>query len=243
MLKILVGDDNPFMRSALTNILSEILGVEVVGEAEDGEESIKKVVEKSPDIVLLDIDMPKMNGIEAARKIVQINPRVFIIFVTAYNNYTHEAFEVYAVDYIVKPFEKERILKTIERIKDIKDLGQKNYLEQLQSQNKGYKVPIKNNNEVHLIDVSEIILISRTWRKTTIYTKTQILENYDPLQKIEEQLPGDKFLRCHRSYIINKDMVREFSPYGKKTYQVKLTNIKETALITLDKYKEFIKSL
>ncbi|MBE0446647.1 MAG: response regulator transcription factor [Actinobacteria bacterium] len=120
MLKIIIAEDDPYIRLILRRIIEKISGLEVVAEAEDGIKLIRQVEKLMPDVVFLDITMPTMNGLEAAKKIFSIDPTIAMIFATAHDSYMREAFEVYAFDYLVKPFNLDRIRQTLSRIKEIK---------------------------------------------------------------------------------------------------------------------------
>ncbi|SFR09734.1 LytR/AlgR family response regulator transcription factor [Desulfoscipio geothermicus] len=117
MLSVIIAEDDPAMRHVLKETLSKIPDVEVLGEASDGITALKLVEKLNPRVVFIDIDLPGKNGVELAREIGDINPQTILIFATAYDNHTHEAFEVYAYDYLVKPFKLDRIKKTMERKK------------------------------------------------------------------------------------------------------------------------------
>ncbi|PKM47543.1 MAG: DNA-binding response regulator [Firmicutes bacterium HGW-Firmicutes-8] len=242
MLKIIIAEDDPAMRIVLKKALNDIPGLEVVGEVENGKQLVQLVEKINPDVVFVDIDMPEMNGVDAAREIFDINPKIFIVFATAYDSYTHEAFEVYAFDYLVKPFNLERIRQTMERIKELKlDSEKTGFLAQPISQSKkeNIKLKIQSNDRCYFVNVQDIIFITRIERKTVIYTKHDVIKTYEPLQQLAERLKNCNFFRCHKGYIINTDMVTEILPWGHKTYIAKLENTKETALMTLEKAKEF----
>ena len=118
-LRVLLCDDEPGMRLILRKLVERAEGFEIVGEAEDGEEGLRLFEEKRPDVVFLDVDMPRLNGVETAKRIQDMDPRAALIFATAYEGYRDEAFEVYAFDYLVKPFKNERVLATLERIRGL----------------------------------------------------------------------------------------------------------------------------
>ncbi len=243
MLKIIIADDDSTLRTILKKVLNGISGLEIIGEAENGKQLIQMVEKTNPDVIFVDVDMPEINGIEAAKEVFDINPKIFIVFATAYDSYTHEAFEVYAFDYLVKPFKLERIRQTIERIKELKADREKTVLlaqSVARSKKENLKLlKIQSNDRSYYINVQDIILITRIERKTVIYTKQDTIKTYEPLQKLAEWLKDSNFFRCHKGYIINTDMVMEILPWGHKTYVVNLANTKETALMTLEKAKEF----
>lgn len=244
MIKTLIAEDDPAMRLVLKRILDGIAGTEVIGEAENGKQLVQMVEELTPDVVFVDVDMPEMNGVEAAREIFDINPKIFIVFATAYDNYTHEAFQVYSFDYLIKPFKLERIHYTMQRISELKTVREKVHFQQISVntvEQKNLKLILHSNEKSTYINIQDIILITRYERKSVLFTMQGNFTSYEPLQKLEERLKGCNFFRCHKGYIINTDMVIEVSPWGNKTYLIKMANTKETALMTLEKAKQFNK--
>ena len=115
-LRVLIADDNYGMRLVLKKIIDKIEGFEVIGEAEDGRDVLLLLEQKNIDVAFLDIEMPNINGLECAKIIADINPKTIIIFATAHGEYMPQAFEVYAFDYIIKPFKIERIEQTLNKI-------------------------------------------------------------------------------------------------------------------------------
>lgn len=241
MLKVIIADDDPLMRRVLKNVIEKLSGISIVGEAENGRQLVKMVEELEPEVIFLDIDMPEVNGIEASKEIFDINPNIFLIFATGFNCYAREAFEVYAFDYLVKPFDLERIQQTIKRIKKLKTEREAVLKwERTLSREENLKLKVLSNDKSTFINVSDIIFITRNERKTMIHViGDMVVQTYEPLLRFEECLEKHHFFRCHKGFIINPDMVMELSPWGNKTYLVKLANTKETALMTLEHAKEF----
>jgi DNA-binding LytR/AlgR family response regulator len=243
MVKVIIADDDPLMRRILKHVLAEIPGVDIVGEAKNGRQLVQMVEELEPEVIFLDIDMPEVSGIEASKEIFDINPNIFIIFATGFNCYAREAFEVYAFDYLVKPFDLERIRQTVKRIKELKT--EREQVALLKRENPlpregNLKLKVLSNDRSAFINVPEIIFITRNERKTIIYGMGDVVvQTYDSLQRLEEKLEEHGLFRCHKGFIINPGMVIELSPWGSKTYLVKLANTKETALMTLEHAKEF----
>lgn len=246
MLKVVIAEDSRLERMILRKMLSRIPNLVVEGEAESGEELITLAEKTQPHIVFLDIDMPRMSGLEAAPEIADINPQIFIIFATAHEHYAKQAFDVYAFDYLVKPYDFERIQHTIDRIKSFlsqntvldspEDSLQDSEDEPLDVNRQHLLIPSDEN--LLLVKIPEILLITRSERKTEIHTLTGTYKTNRPLEKLEAKL-GNKFFRCHKGYIINVDMVLGFTPWGNKTYLVTLQHTKESALITIEKLKQF----
>lgn len=245
-LKVLIIDDDEGMRLVLSKIINKAEGFKLVGEAENGENGFSLAESLCPDIVFMDVEMPGMGGIECAKKIIDFAPKTFIIFATAHEAYMLEAFELYASDYLIKPFKVERILTTLQRIKEIfvnKDTTIVKH--SVATRNNLDKLVIKNKEGISFIDCKEIIFIERENRNTIIHTIDESLSSSESLTEIEERLDKALFFRCHKSYIINLSMIYKIYPYGRWTYTVKLKNTDKDALLTHDKYeyleKYFIK--
>lgn len=236
---VIIADDDKDMRLIIKKILDKFDGFELIGEAEDGAATLKLVEDKSPDVIFLDVEMPKLDGVECAKKIVDINPKSVIVFATAHHEYMTDAFEVYAFDYITKPFKVDRIYKTLRKIEATKD---KTLLQGLLRNNKPNlqlkKLIIKNKEGTSFIDTENIILIQRENRSTVIYTIDRRYETSESLGHLEDRLDNKLFFRSHRSYIINISKISRIEPYGRWTYIIKFSNSEIDALITLDKYRE-----
>lgn len=236
MIKVLIADDDKEMRWLIKNTLSDIENVQVIGEVEDGVAMIDVFNKIGPDVIFIDVDMPKKNGIEAAREIYQLNPNVFFVFITAHSNYTHEAFEVYAVDYLLKPFSLERIKETISKILNLK-VENKNT--SCNDNNKLTKLFIQNNGVFRVINIKDINFITRIKRSTIVYTEQGEVKCYETLQSFEEKLNEFNFIKSHQGYIVNMDKITEIYPSGNKVYTIKFDNMEETALMTSEKFRLF----
>lgn len=231
-LKALIVDDQFDMRFILKKALENIENVEIVAEADNGKDAVDIVENLKPNCVFLDVEMDTMNGIDAAKQILDINPKIMIVFITAYQQYMPQAFELYAFDYIVKPFKIERLKETIKRMKEI-------YINNIDSYNKNIydKIKLKTKDDFVLISPEKIILIQREERMTSVITVEGKYIINETLSEMEKIVPSDIFIRSHKSYIINITKINKVCPYGRWTYVVKFENIKEDALLTHEKAK------
>jgi len=238
-LKVLIGDDDSGIRLVLKKAIEKVEGFNLVGEAADGEAALFLFQSLKPDIVFLDVEMPKLTGIQCATKIMDMDPKTKIIFATAHEEYMPEAFQVYAFDYLVKPFKIERIFQSLERIKalntHVEDVSVNKIIKQVKVLD---KLLIKNKEGISFVDMKDIIIIQREDRNTVIYTKDNSYITSEGLSELEERLDKAMFLRSHKSYIINLEMITNIYPYGRWTYCIKLKNTNKDALITHDKYDE-----
>lgn len=240
--KILIADDNDGIRNLLKKAISRFDGFEPIGEAKDGYAAFDLAEQTRPDIIFMDVEMPGMSGIECAKKIMDINPKTIIIFVTAHPEYMSDAFEVYAFDYMVKPFKIDRIRQTLERIKSLNHDLEQNSIGHLTQPSKSLdKLIVKNKEGLSFISMEDIILIQREDRNTAIYTADERYITSDSLSELEERLDKNVFFRSHKSYIINLLMIHKIFPYGRWTYIIKLKNTQKDALITSERYEELQK--
>ena len=238
-LKVLIGDDDSGMRLVLKKAIEKVEGFEIVGEAVDGEESLELFEKLKPQIVFLDVEMPKLTGVECATKIVDLNPKTKIIFATAHEQYMPAAFQLYAFDYLIKPFKLERVFQSLERIKALDSKPEEHSISKIIKNDKVLdKLLIKNKEGISFVDMKDIIIVQREDRSTVIYTKDKFYVTSEGLSELEERLDGSVFYRSHKSYIINLSMITNVYPYGRWTYCIKLKNTDKDALITHDKYDE-----
>lgn len=247
-LKVIIGDDEAAMRKVLKKTVLKVDGFEVVGEAEDGDSAFSLAENIHPDVVFLDVEMPKLNGIECAKKITEIYPKTIIIFATAHQDYMSDAFQLYAFDYLIKPFKLERVYQTLDRIKILHNKEQTEQTEQIEQTQKTLhfdnsigKILIKSKEAISFVDFKDIILVEREDRNTVIYTNEGNYTTSESLSDLEERLDKGSFFRCHKSYIINITKIHQIYPYGRWTHIIKLKNTERDALITHDKYEELKK--
>ena len=241
-IRVLICDDEAGIRLILNKRISRTAGFEVAGEATDGRDALEQFERLRPDVVFLDVDMPLLSGIDCAREIQDKDPECKLIFATGHEEYMGEAFEVYAFDYLVKPFNLERLDATLDRIRELND--RRLHLEaeparEVFRRSKTDRLMVRHRDGVVFLDPEEILLIQREDRSTVMYTTGE--GRYvipETMQEIEEKLDEKTFFRCHKSYIINVHHIRAITPYGRWTYVIQLDGTKHDALITHEKYEE-----
>jgi len=241
-LTLLIAEDDPHMRQVIRNAVVGSPGIEILGEAGDGNEALKLYEKLRPRVVMIDIDLPEKNGLDLAREIFDINPWTYIVFCTGFSEYREKAFEVYAFDYLVKPFKIERINQTMRRILDL-ELSKAG--EAHRSEIRPFKKVavqgarlFRDAEKFLMIDLKDIVFITRENRKTTVhYTGGKVITD-ETLGSLEEQLREQMFFRSHKGFLINLSLVKELIPCGKSTYQVIMANTSERPLITWDKLRE-----
>ena len=241
-IRILIGDDDAGMRLVMRRLIERAEGYELCGEAENGEEVIALFDRLRPEVVLMDVEMPGKNGIECGKAIQDRAPRTIIIFATAHEEYMRSAFELYAFDYLVKPFSMERALRTLALARE--RLGERRAMVNPAppKSEAPRRLMIRHREGVSLVDPEDILMVQREDRSTAILLRSgQKLLTGDPLGEVEERLPEDMFFRSHRSYIINLEQIDSIAPYGRWTHIVRLRGTREDALITHEKFEELEK--
>ena len=243
-IRALIADDDAGMRLLMRKLLEKSGGFALCGDASDGEELLRLSAQEHPQVVLLDVEMPKVTGVECARILQDTDPQTILIFATAHDKYMADAFEVYAFDYLLKPFRAERALATLERVKAVlqtrEDAAQS--AKPIEPRPQAGRMLLKHRDGVSVVNMEDILLIQREERATVIYTVNDgRYVTGDSLGDIEARLDPSMFMRCHKSYIINLSHVDSISPYGRWTYVVKLRGTRRDALITHEKYEELEK--
>lgn len=232
LITVAIAEDDLQASAYLKFMIEDISGFEVVGEAGNGQELVQLVEKLRPDVAFIDVRMPKMDGVQAAHEIMDINPHTIIVFTTAFNEYMSEAFELYAFDYITKPLDESRVMNTLKRIKML----QKRKTERLDDTEISYqdnnKILLQCDEGLAVVYQDEIIFISREDRKTVFYTLHGEYTTGESLQDIEKKLDKDLFMRTHRSFIVNVTMISKIIRWTKKSYSILFRQTSEEALLT-----------
>ena len=240
-LRVLIADDDMGMRTIMRKIVERVEDFVLVAEAGDGKTALELVEKLKPDVVFLDVEMPEKTGVECARAIQDMDPNIVIIFATAHDSYMGDAFEVYAFDYLIKPFKVERVIQTLERVRErlMTRSGRTAAVPAVKPRALSGRMMLRHREGVSFVDLQDILLIQREERSTVLYTAdNERFVTNDTLSEMEERLPADVFFRCHKSYIINLNHIRDITPYGRWTYVVRLEGTQHDALITHEKYEE-----
>ena len=217
-IKALIVDDEELARSDLHALLSKIPAIEIVGEANNISSAIDAIEKLKPDVVFLDIQFPRETGFDLLEK---IETSAKIIFVTAFDKYAIRAFEVNALDYLIKPVDPERLAITIERLES------SNSSEKKQSDfNYTDSIFIEHANNFYFVKVNSIIMISAAAAYTEIITAKGLkLFAHKSMKEWETRLPQNSFVRIHRSVIINIDFIEKMDKWFNYSYRVYLKSI------------------
>jgi two-component system LytT family response regulator len=237
-IKTLIVDDEPIARERVRRMLREENGIEIVGECGNGAEAVAFINENQPDLVFLDIQMPEMTGFEALQSITSDKVPV-IIFATAYDQYAIQAFDVHALDYLLKPFSRQRFQRAVGRAREqiektrvgkiderlvslLSDLkAGKKYLERL---------VVKSVGRVFFLRTDEVDWIEAAGNYAKLHVGREGHLIRETMNGLESKLNPDKFLRIHRSTLVNIDRIKELSPLFSGDYTVMLKNGVELTL-------------
>ena len=245
MIKVMLIDDEPEIRKLLHKMVEKQADYQVVSESGDFAGAMADFARYKPDVVFMDIDLNGESGLECARVLTELDPKLKIIFATAHSEYMANAFEIYAFDYLVKPFNMERVVKTLDRIRSsmAESAPVKASLPDKVVKPEHYKnkLLIKGKEQVYLLNMEEIILVERLEGYTSVVTARERHRTSISLSDIEEKLSTGEFMRCHKSYIINISQIVRIEPYGRWTYVVKFKDTDETALMTAQNYDKIKK--
>ena len=238
MIRTLIVDDEPLARDRVKRLLRDEEDIEVVGECGNGKDAIDFIKSKNPDLVFLDIQMPEKSGLDVVKS---LGGKRFptIVFVTAYDKYALQAFDVHALDYLLKPFNRERIKRAVARAREqvehrrmgnlderlnslIADLrSEKKYLERL---------VVKSVGRVFFLKTEEIDWIEAAGNYVKLHVGRDSHMIRETMNGIEAKLDPDKFLRIHRSTVVNIDRIKELHPMFSGDYAVILRDGTELAL-------------
>lgn len=237
-IKSLIVDDEPLARDRVKRMLREESDIEITGECGNGMEAVAFINEHAPDLVFLDIQMPEMTGFEVLRAISE-EKMPAIVFVTAYDQYAIQAFDVHALDYLLKPFNRERFTRAVARAREhiekshggniderlaslIADLkGGKKYLERL---------VVKSVGRVFFLRTDEVDWIEAAGNYAKLHVGRESHLIRETMNGLESKLDPDKFLRIHRSTLVNIDRIKELHPLFSGDYTVNLKNGVELTL-------------
>lgn len=234
-MKTIIVDDEKLARRELRRLLEAINDVEMVAEARNGIEAVALIAKMKPDLVFLDIEMPGLNGLQVAEKILLKRSPAHVIFVTAYDHYAIKAFEVNAVDYLLKPIVPERLEESVNRVRTQLEAGAAPldnlaHLVASLAIPKNKKLSLRSEKSSIIIDVSDLIFAHAergvVTAVTATITGTLACQSLDELQ----EMLGKGFFRAHRGYVVNIDKIREVIPWFSGTFRLRMSNNSEIPL-------------
>ncbi|MDG1331046.1 MAG: response regulator [Crocinitomicaceae bacterium] len=222
MIKVLIIDDEPLARSIVRSFLQEKNEYDVIGECANGYEGLKSIDALKPDLVFLDIQMPKINGFEMLEL---VDAPISVIFTTAFDEYALKAFETSAVDYLLKPFSQERFDQALTKWKGTQKVDVANSFGEISKQPDDHlRIVIKDKNAIKIIPIQDVTYLEAydDYVKVHIEVKTYLKKK--TLTYYEKTLDRRQFVRIHRSYILNLNELTGIEPFEKNSYRAVLKN-------------------
>jgi two-component system LytT family response regulator len=223
-IRAIVIDDEPLARSYLRTLLANSPDVEIVGEAADGRSAIAAIRDLQPELLFLDVQMPSLDGFELVERLGEAS-LPYVVFVTAYDQYALKAFEVHALDYLLKPFDGERLARSVRRAAtlirggasgiDLKErlLAMLGDLSALERPISPVRIPVRSDGRIRFVEVERIDWIEASDKVSRLHVGKDVHVLRDSLTNLEEQLDPARFVRIHRSVIVNVARIREMQPW------------------------------
>ena len=224
MKKVIIIDDEPLARSIVSTFLKKFADLEIVAECNNGFEGIKAIEEFGPDLIFLDIQMPKINGFEMLEL---LDKSTAVIFTTAFDEYAIKAFETSAVDYLLKPFTEERFEKAISKWKNSNDPEKltETLIENIHKQpDEHLRIVVKDKGAINVIPTSEVYFLEAYDDYVKVHIKNNYFLKKKTMNYFEKTLSSKDFVRIHRSYIININYLTKIEAFEKNSYRATLTN-------------------
>lgn len=229
-MKCVVIDKDVNARKELKYFINTFSSIQIEKEFNNGADALKYLIDNEVDIVFLEIDICKLNGMDLARILYEKNKKTKIIFVTKKENYAVEAFKIHAFDYILKPYSKERMISALERIDTI-DINKLKI--------NSDKISVVKDNKIYVIDIEDIYFIESNGKGIKIYTKDEEYTSKIKISEIEKRLLRKCFYKCHRCYIVNLEKINEIEPWFNSTYVLRFKYLDKEVPVSRNNIKEF----
>ncbi|MGE7780476.1 LytR/AlgR family response regulator transcription factor [Peribacillus sp. NPDC097264] len=234
VIRTLVIDDERYSREELIHLLKQYPSIDIIGEGESGEQAIVLAMQLQPDVIFLDVEMPLMNGMEAAKALQELKNVPRIVFATAYPQFGVEAFRVDAVDYLLKPYDDDQLAETISRLEKL--FLQKEENRPVKSAG---RLAVEVEGEILYIHPHDILYISREEKVSKIVTVDHEYEVKTTMKELEERLHEFPFFRIHKSYLVHLNYVLRLTPWFNGAYQLELKGRDEMLSVSRTYAKAF----
>jgi DNA-binding LytR/AlgR family response regulator len=230
-IRIAIAEDETATRQMLQTHLASFSNIDVVATVNNGRELLETFEQINPSAVFLDVEMPELDGLSAAAALKEKNKYIYIVFVTGYPKYAADAFQLEAVDYLVKPVTKEHLERAVGRIEKYIGLRNKN-----DKRNQDILI-LKNNHETNFINPDDIYFIEKENKKTIVHTANGKYTTSEPLNVIGQKL-NQNFFRCHKSFIVNIKKIEKIFPIADRIYHVTFNNYQNHVTMGRQKLEE-----
>ncbi|MGM9535166.1 MAG: LytR/AlgR family response regulator transcription factor [Intestinibacter sp.] len=244
MKAIIVEDEFP-ARKELRYFVENNTDIDIVGEFDNGLDVLSFIQENHVDAIFLDINIPKLDGMLLAKTINKFEKKPKIVFITAYENYAVEAFNLDIFDYILKPYSEERIISMLHKLQNAcnsdnkLESKEKKETKNLVSNKVSNKINLWKDNKIYIVDIDDIYYCEAKERYTYIYTKDEEYRIRECISDVEKMINSDNFFKCHRSYLVNLLKIEEVIPWFNNTYLLKLNDEKYEITVSRSKVKCF----
>ncbi|ARK23411.1 DNA-binding response regulator [Sporosarcina sp. P37] len=232
-IRALVVDDERYAREELIYLLEQCDGVKVIGEADSGEHAIVKVMQLQPDVVFLDIEMPKVDGMEVAKTLSALKKVPYIVFATAYPQFAAEAFRIHAIDYLLKPYDEDQLRQAVARVKEALHPPAVSA-----SPKRIDRLPVETEGEIHYLPIRDILYVHREEKWTKIVMASREYETRMTLKELEQKLTPSSFFRIHKSFLVNLAHVSSLTPWFNGAYQLEIDQRPEKLSVSRNYVKE-----
>lgn len=210
---IIVDDEYPSIQE-LSFFITNFSSIKIMDKFDDSIKALEYIQMHSVDVIFLDINMPKLDGLAFSRVVNTLKSKPLLVFISAYSEYALEAFEVAAFDYILKPYSEGRIVDTLKRLENC-----------TATKCTSNKITLSKNNKLYVLSMSDIFYCEANEHDVLVYTKDDQYKVSSSISDFYKKLPQNVFFRCHRSYIVNIDKIAEIIPWFNSTYIIKLQGL------------------
>lgn len=236
-MRAIIVEDEVLARQELRYLIETHSKIKVEAEFEDGLDALKFLQSQEVDVLFLDINIPSIDGVLLAHNISKFSVKPYIVFITAYKEHAVEAFEVEAFDYILKPYSESRITSMLTKL-ETAYIGQRRAIPE-QHLPSITKVNLYKNEKIIVVDADDIYYAVAQEKTTEVVTKNEKYTMQLSISEFYERLPKEVFFRCHRSYLVNTEKIKEIVPWFNNTYLLRLSEIDAEIPVSRSKAKEF----
>lgn len=228
-LGAIIVDDEQLACDELSFLLKQFPDIEVIGTGSNGLEALRLIEKLEPDVAFLDVQMPGLDGLGVIRKAREMGlPLPHFILATAYDQYAIQAFRLEAMDYLLKPVDKDRLVETVERVRRVFQGKQKPEVAEVPQRT---KLLVKSGNRSFIVDAQDVVYATiDNGLITMVATSVEGQSNYRTLEELQSALDPEVFWRVHRSYLVNIHRIKEVIPWFKSSYQIRMDDKKQTEI-------------
>jgi len=248
MLRVVLVDDEKLSLDELSFILSKNNEIEIIGKYVDALTALEFIKKTKPEIVFLDIQMPEIDGFTLAEEICKMNFPVSIVFATVFDKYAVKAFEINAIDYVLKPFSEQRLQVTMEKINEryncnenIPSCNYNNIISEKQEIKGMKKIPFWKNECIYLVHPQDILYCTVSNKEVLVLTKDDNFTTQSTLNQLGIKLNNHNFFRSHKSYLVNLNKIHKIVPWFNSTFILKIEGANEEIPVSRHYVKDFKK--